>query len=378
MTAQIIGNARFTLLSDTLVRMEYAPDGRFEDRPSIRAINRPEPRSFEETDNRDGKHVLVGGRFHITYIPDGKPFWNWNVFVHNRRTRELVWQMDFVDDLNLGGVHRTLNRMNRDRVPHSVHTATSQHHANDDTRGLDMLKFDGTDGEEALSGTLEYPPAILSKRGYFLYNDTPTEVLGDRGQLCSRDAHPDYQDLYLFLYDKDYAQALADYRLLFGATTLPPRYMLGLWYARFPTLQAREIDQTVADFERYELPLDVFVLDLEWHTRGWHGFDWNEDEYGRPGEFLGNLHDKDIRVTANVHPCMVPVEDSRYEAFLEASGIRPREDDIVAHGRGKVTKLQRFSLSDRRVADAWMDVFHKPVQDEGLDFWWQDGAGYDH
>ncbi|MBD3243267.1 MAG: DUF5110 domain-containing protein, partial [Chitinivibrionales bacterium] len=221
------------------------------------------------------------------------------------------------------------------------------------------------------------PPAILSRRGYFLYNDTPSAVLDD-GWIRPREAHPDYRDYYLFLYGKDFARALADYRLLFGTTPLPPRYMLGLWYSRFPTLKALDIEQAVADFETHELPLDVFVLDLEWHKRGWHGFDWDTDEYGEPGVFLKGLHDRGIRVTANLHPDKIPVDDTRYNDFCIAAGLRPGLADVTLEKRDKVEKLSRFSLADRKVADAWMNVFHKPIQDEGLDFWWQDGGAYDH
>ena len=39
----VCGNARFTVLTDRLIRMEYAPDGRFEDRASLTFVNRALP-----------------------------------------------------------------------------------------------------------------------------------------------------------------------------------------------------------------------------------------------------------------------------------------------------------------------------------------------
>ena len=41
--AEIVGKARFTLLTDRMVRCEWSEDGRFEDRPSITFINRAMP-----------------------------------------------------------------------------------------------------------------------------------------------------------------------------------------------------------------------------------------------------------------------------------------------------------------------------------------------
>lgn len=39
----VSGNARFTVLTDRLVRMEYSDDGHFEDRPSMAFVNRALP-----------------------------------------------------------------------------------------------------------------------------------------------------------------------------------------------------------------------------------------------------------------------------------------------------------------------------------------------
>ena len=42
----IIGQARFSLITPNLVRLEYSKDGMFEDRPTIRAINLSQPIKF--------------------------------------------------------------------------------------------------------------------------------------------------------------------------------------------------------------------------------------------------------------------------------------------------------------------------------------------
>ena len=36
----VSGNARFTVLTDRMIRMEYAPDGTFEDRATLTFVNR--------------------------------------------------------------------------------------------------------------------------------------------------------------------------------------------------------------------------------------------------------------------------------------------------------------------------------------------------
>ena len=42
-TTVTVGNARFTLLTDRMVRCEWSADGTFEDRPSLVFVNRKMP-----------------------------------------------------------------------------------------------------------------------------------------------------------------------------------------------------------------------------------------------------------------------------------------------------------------------------------------------
>lgn len=64
---------RLTVLTAGLIRLEYSPDGEFEDRASTFAINRrlPKPESrFKKTEN--GGLELVTDRLRLSY--DGKAF----------------------------------------------------------------------------------------------------------------------------------------------------------------------------------------------------------------------------------------------------------------------------------------------------------------
>src|ERR1700757_5269721 len=72
----IIGSARFTILTPQLIRMEWASDRKFEDRPSLVFLNRrlsvPE---FTQDDAADGSAVIRTTALTLTYAPgksDGK------------------------------------------------------------------------------------------------------------------------------------------------------------------------------------------------------------------------------------------------------------------------------------------------------------------
>ncbi len=401
----IVGDhARFQMLTPSLVRMEYSPSGQFEDRVSVRAIARPEPIAFDDIQLTTDHLRLDTGEMIIEYRDDGESFHRENVAALDRRTGRYFWDPSSVDGENLGSVHFSMDCIKPGMTQAGVHPATFDHHRN--VSEWSLWTFHGrlhSEESEAVGDAFsqaqlfdevlatvpfrklppalqelvaerrKFPPGLLSKAGYFLYNDSQTPALDpETNWVLERDAPEGTLDAYLFFYRRDFAQALRDYRLLFGAAPLLPRYCLGLWYSRYPTFNQAELEELVGEFERRDLPLDMLVLDLEWHQRGWHGWDWNTQHIPDPDKLLDVLRKRHIHTTFNTHPTRVPVDDSRFDEFLDAAGIECNKDDIEPDFRGTRT-FGDFDVSNRRHAEAFMDVLHKPVQDQGVDFWWIDG-----
>ncbi len=400
----VAATARFSLLSDTLVRMEYSPSGTFEDRVSVRAMSRPVPVMFAEVKEEAGTVTLRGARIVVTFRPDNLPFHAGNLEVCDASGKR-VWRPGMVDTTNLGGVHWAMDWVGRGLTPAGVHEATMDHYPN--TSEWDLWSSyarlreagtgDLTEDElrrnpdelvasippHRLSAPLrdllyhrsKYPPGPLSRAGYFVYNDTPTPIVNPSdGWVVERPGEAGYQDLYLFCYGHDYAAALRDVRRLFGASPLLPRYSLGLWFSRFPTFKDAELRDIITEFERHDLPLDVMVLDMEWHQRGWHGWDWSPTHFDNPDGFLAFMRSKNLHATLNVHPQVVPVEDSRFERFVKEAGITVIDEDCQPKEPGQAAVFGNFDASIPSHARAFLEVLHKPVEDQGIDFWWIDGA----
>ncbi len=400
--------ARFTLLSPSLVRMEFSPNGQFEERASVRAMGRPEPITFESVKLEGDEYILCGGNIEIRYSRGAAGFSSMALRVHDRAHGIKIWDTSTVDVENLGGVHVSMDCIKPGLIPAGVHPATSEHYYNTmnltwwshfwrfnngghdipnaeryANKSLDEILATVPVAElpplvqELVRERLKYPPGILSRNGFFVYNDAPMPVI-DPGTHWITDRNPPAGsiDLYFFLYRKDFVQALKDYRLLFGNTPMMPRYALGLWYSRFPTFNQQELVELVGEFEKRGLPLDMLVLDLEWHQRGWYGFEWDQKHIPAPDELLKFLRERDIHTTFNIHPDKVPIEDSRYLAFLAAAGIEPAAAaaKVEYEGASRVPVFGDFDVSNPRHARAFMDVLHKPVQDQGVDFWWIDGS----
>lgn len=398
----IIGSvARFSFFGEGVLRMEYAPDGKFEERPSVHVIARPDPDLIQV--ERDGSvYVLRGQGVTVRYFPDGMPFSQSNLAVF-AASGNLLWFPGKVDQENLGGVHTSMDCVQRGIIPRGVHSATTAYHENSNRWQLWSYVFGpggATTPDAHYNGRLltleqllalhpveslpphvqelvrereKYPPGLLSRSGYFLFNDSNSPVIDPVADWAADRGAPEKLDYYLFAYGRDYAKALRDYRRLFGPTPLLSRYSLGLWYSRYPTFQESRLRELVGEFAAHGLPLDVMVLDLEWHRHGWYGYEWDRNHIPDPEGFLAFLHEQGIFATLNLHPNSIPVEDARLEKFLCEAGIDPQTaESQTCEARGSRV-FRGFEFGNRRHAEAFLNVFLRPVEKAGCDFWWIDG-----
>ena len=69
------GNARFTVESPTLIRLEYAGDGGFQDRPTFNAVNRSMPATaFTTSVSDDGYRIIKTSALTLRYRENSGPF----------------------------------------------------------------------------------------------------------------------------------------------------------------------------------------------------------------------------------------------------------------------------------------------------------------
>ncbi|MCG3138066.1 MAG: hypothetical protein HJJLKODD_01924 [Phycisphaerae bacterium] len=334
-TEVVVGNARFQFISPTCVRMEYAPDGKFIDLPSVIAVQRAYPdlspflkQSVQTPDGVIKEQTICTGLLFITYQPTG-PFTTENLKIskaviidNNASPGDLLWQPGMKDERNLGGT---------------------------------ISNLDGATGARDLG------VGLLSRNGWHLLDDSHSALLTADGWFQKRETAAGYQDWIFFGYGSNYKQAFADFRSVCGAVPPLPEWAFGLWYSRYWTYSDQELRDIATRFEQEGIPLSVQVVDVDWHTNGWEGFDWNPKYFPDPEGFFKWMHDKGIHVPLNIHPIgpILPA-DKRYERFAQAAGLDPA---------GK--KEIRLNFAARAQAQAYLDTLGE-VMDQGADFWWID------
>lgn len=106
----VVGNARFTVLTDRLIRMEWSENGVFEDHATLAIVNRSLPSVPKFSANRSGDGVTIRTNA-VTLTYKGGKFAEDNLSVSFKLNGKTVtWHPGLEDKGNLMGTARTLDQ----------------------------------------------------------------------------------------------------------------------------------------------------------------------------------------------------------------------------------------------------------------------------
>jgi alpha-D-xyloside xylohydrolase len=96
-------------------------------------------------------------------------------------------------------------------------------------------------------------------------------------------------------------EVMAGYRDLIGVTPMLPRWAYGYIHCRERFHSSDEILDTLAEFRRRKLPVDVMVQDWQyWGKYGWNAMRFDERFYPDPAGLVRRLHDNGARLMLSV------------------------------------------------------------------------------
>jgi alpha-glucosidase (family GH31 glycosyl hydrolase) len=364
----VAGNARFEFLTPSLVRMEYAPSGRFVDAPTAVVLKRDWPTVNAQSSRENGWLVVHTSDITLRYRLNSGPFNADNLQVAWSRAGNAphAWHPGQVDTQNLGGLTYSLDHVSGANLP----------------KGKQDLESPVDDIIPGIEIPLQpAKPGLLSRSGYALIDDSQTPVWDAKMEWIAPRDPPYGQDWYLFTYDRDYQHVLQEYAQLCGSIPMVPRYVLGNWitdfnFEYFPnTADAHDpsfehynqqyLEDELSRLRENHIPFDTLVLDFAWHNYGWQGgYDWSP-LIPQPAQFLAWLHDHGIKLSLNDHPGyagtqeeILSYDDSHAPEVLQALG-RP---------------LPPKPSFDLDLSTQW--TFATDPQDQGVRQQWF-AAGYD-
>lgn len=323
---------RFTILTDRLIRYEWAEDGKFEDRASTFAINRdfPVPK-FRKIETEDDLEI-IGDQFLLSY--DKKKFSASGLSVASN-TKITLWGVPWrygeeEHRDNLGGTARTLDEVD---------------------------------------GRCDMGTGLLSRKGHATIDDSQSMLFDENGWVAGR-LPGDRIDGYLFAYGHDYRGAMKAFYALSGSQPVVPRWALGNWWSRYYPYSQDEYVKLMDKFRSQDIPLSVAVIDMDWHLvgddrvphTGWTGYTWDDKLFPDPSSFGRELHSRNLKITLNDHPhAGVHHHETSYEEMAKAIGHDT--DD-----KGPIL----FDPTNRKFMDSYLSILHRDVENQACDFWWID------
>ncbi len=237
------------------------------------------------------------------------------------------------------------------------------------------------------NGAVKLEKGIMSRSGVSVMDDSKSLLLQPDGTLLPRKK---CVDRYYFAYGHDYTQQLKDFFKLTGAVPLIPKFVLGNWWSRYKAYTQAEYQGLMQKFIDRKIPITVATIDMDWHWTdvisrfgegawpekpktkeeviyntilpGWTGYSWNTELFPNHQELLDWLHQNGFHVTLNVHPSQgVRFFEDCYEAVCKRMGIDPKNRSCVS-----------FDSTDPLFMKAYFEDVHRPMEAEGVDFWWLD------
>jgi len=153
---------------------------------------------------------------------------------------------------------------------------------------------------------------------------------------------------------------IASYRNLSGSVPMFPQWAYGFWQCRERYTSGTHLVETVKEFRKRNLPVDVIVQDWQyWGKYGWGVPKFDETNYPNPAGFIKELHDLNAHFSVSV-----------WENLSKDSEI----------GKGYVAKNLFIPNS------VWVDVFNplgrethwnalnENLFSKGVDSWWMDAT----
>ena len=326
---------RFSILTPSLIRMEYSEQGIFEDRASQSVFFRDFPENNFSTERQDGmlrietENLIVTYRENTDFAEDTLTF---------KLKIEPASSWNFGEDFeDLGGTARTVDSVN---------------------------------------GPVPLGRGVCSRNGFSVMDDSNSMLLNDIGWVEVRT--PNTKDLYFWGYGFRYSDAVKDLFRLTGIPPMLPAYALGNWWSRYHDYTQEEYQELIERFEEEEVPFSVSVVDMDWHvtripdeckgdeprkfTNGWTGYSWNKDLFPDYKEFLKFLKAHHLKTALNLHPAQgVGCHEDMYEEMALACGIDPQTKARV-----------KFDILSPEFMENYFDILHHPYEKDGVDFWWMD------
>jgi alpha-D-xyloside xylohydrolase len=165
---------------------------------------------------------------------------------------------------------------------------------------------------------------------------------------------------YVVFYGPSADKVIASYRNLTGEAPMFPQWAYGFWQCRERYSSGKQLVETVKEFRKRNIPMDVIVQDWQyWGNNGWGVPEFDEKNYPDPSGFIKELHDMNAHF--NISIWSNPDKNSEIgKEFVAKKRFIPN------------TKwLDYFNPENRK---AYWETLNDNIFSHGVDSWWMDAV----
>ncbi len=286
---------RITVLSDVLLRFEYSETGKFNDYPTIFAINRNFAKKPVFTVKQDEKYINITNDYFILEYSKEKPY----------------IASKLVPDSNL-------------RIT---------------LKGTDKLWYFGNPEVKNLKGTtysfdnktnISLSKGLYNLDGFASIDDTMSPVFISDGTIKKNPS--DALDVYVFIYKNDFQKALDSYFELTGKPSFIPRYALGVCWNKNEDYTEAELKDIISNFNKINIPLSSILLGSKWNLnkegKTLSNYKFDNEKYKNLEQTINDIHQKNVFLGLTINPQSgITPYDSGYQSLKTKLNIT--KDGII-------------------------------------------------
>lgn len=274
---------RITVLSDVLLRFEYSETGKFNDYPTIFAINRNFAKKPVFTVKQDEKYINITNDYFILEYSKEKPY----------------IASKLVPDSNL-------------RIT---------------LKGTDKLWYFGNPEVKNLKGSaysfdnksnINLSKGLYNLDGFASIDDTMSPVFISDGTIKKNPS--DALDVYVFIYKNDFQKALDSYFELTGKPSFIPRYALGVCWNKNEDYTEEELKDIISNFNKINIPLSSILLGSKWNLnkegKTLSNYKFDNEKYKNLEQTINDIHQKNVFLGLTINPQSgITPYDSGYQSL---------------------------------------------------------------
>lgn len=315
---------RITVLSDVLIRLEYNPDGIFNDYPTLFAINRKFNKTPELVVKQDEKFLNISNNYFLLEYSKEKPF----------EASKLV------PDSNL-----RVTLKDTDKIWYF--------------NNMEVRNYKGAFESFDASKTVNLSKGLYNTDGFVSFDDSERPVFVADGSIKKNPSSG--TDIYLFIYKNDYEKALESYFTLTGYPTLVPRFALGVWWNKSEFYNEKDVLDIPSHFKKSNIPFSTVLLGDVYQKKGKNtpNFAFDNEKFPNVSDMINKLHAQNIYFGLNIKP-------SKGVNSLDRS-----YNDIKALLKSNKDNLP-LNLYNTEVLNAFIRQEINFLESQGVDYFWYD------